>query len=231
MLQAEVQQLRAEREAERVEREAERAEREAERAEREAERQRTQALEARHEGFLKFMQQLGEQQGWEIPAQLLAPPPPPPPHHRESTPVSMSTKLSIKHSVSLRLELFMCEPKAGFIHVLAFVPEMWSSAFVQTFLLQVLETSPCRGGAAEISNFSLNYLHLYLATHTQSALFFCSINRGRRRTMSKGRRHRTSGHPHLDRRRDRTLGHPYPRRHRTLDHRHELPSESFSVLN
>jgi hypothetical protein len=79
MLQAEVQQLRAKREAER--------------AEREAERQRTQALEARHEGFLKFMQQLGEQKGWEIPAQLLAPPPPPPPpHHRESTPVSMSTE-------------------------------------------------------------------------------------------------------------------------------------------
>jgi hypothetical protein len=78
MLQAEVQQLRAEREAERVKREAE--------------RQRTQALEARHEGFRKFMQQLGEQQGWEIPAQLLAPPPPPPPHHRESTPVSMSTE-------------------------------------------------------------------------------------------------------------------------------------------
>ncbi|KAG0525260.1 hypothetical protein BDA96_06G040900 [Sorghum bicolor] len=30
------------------------------------------------------MQQLGQQQGWEIPAQLLAPPPPP--YRRESTP-------------------------------------------------------------------------------------------------------------------------------------------------
>jgi hypothetical protein len=32
---------------------------------------------------------------------------------------------------------------------------MWLSAFVSTFFLQVLETSPCRGGAAEIFNFSL----------------------------------------------------------------------------
>ncbi|XP_066354102.1 uncharacterized protein [Miscanthus floridulus] len=76
-LQAEVQQLRAQQEAQL-------AEREAKRAEREAERQRIQALEAQQEGLLKFVQQLGQQQGWEIPAQLLAPPSPP--HHRESTP-------------------------------------------------------------------------------------------------------------------------------------------------
>ena len=112
MLQAEVQQLRAQQEAQL-------AEREAERAEREAERQRIQALEAQQEGLLKFVQQLGQQQGWEIPAQLLAPPPPP--HRRESTLVSMSTDvllsllmLSVKPSDGLRV---------GFVDVSAFVPE------------------------------------------------------------------------------------------------------------
>ena len=197
------------------------AEREAERAERESERQRVQALEAQQDGLLKFVQQLGQKQGWEIPAELLAPPPPPP-YRRESTPVSMSTDvllsllmLSVKPSDGLR---------AGFVDVLAFVPEMWLSAFVPTFFLQVLETSPCRGGAAEIFNFSLHSLYFYLVTHVQSPLFFCSINRGRRRTMSKGRRHRTSGHPHLDRRRDRTLGRPTPHSRR------EPPSESFFCI-
>ena len=101
---------------------------------------------------------------------LLAPPPPP--HHRESTPVSMSTDvllsllmLSVKPSDGLR---------AGFVDVSAFVPEMWLSAFVPTFFLQVLETSPCRGGAAEIFNFSLHSLHFYLVTHVQSPLFFAA---------------------------------------------------------
>jgi hypothetical protein len=61
------------------------AEREAERVEREAEREGIQTLEAETQGLLAFVQQLGEQQGWQIPAQLLAPPP-----RRESTPVSMS---------------------------------------------------------------------------------------------------------------------------------------------
>ena len=105
MLQAEVQQLWAQQEAQL--------------AEREAERQRIQALEAQQEGLLKFVQQLGQQQGWEIPAQLLAPPPPP--HRRESTPVSMSTDvllsllmLSVKPSDGLR---------AGFVDVSAFVSE------------------------------------------------------------------------------------------------------------
>jgi hypothetical protein len=39
-----------------------------------------QALEAQTQGLLAFVQQLGEQQGWQILAQLLAPPrlPPPP---------------------------------------------------------------------------------------------------------------------------------------------------------
>ena len=39
------------------------------------------------------------------------------------------------------------------------------------------ETSPCRGGAAEIFNFSLNCLHFYLVTHVQS-LLFCAASIG-----------------------------------------------------
>jgi len=111
MLQAELQQLRAQQTSLLVEREAERAERE-------SERQRVQALEAQQDGLLKFVQQLGQKQGWEIPAELLAPPPPPP-YRRESTPVSMSTDvllsllmLSVKPSDDLR---------AGFVDVWAFV--------------------------------------------------------------------------------------------------------------
>jgi hypothetical protein len=111
-----------------------------------------QALEAQTQGLLAFVQQLGEQQGWQIPAQLLAPPQPPPPPCRESTLVSMNTivllsvlMLSVKLNVGLRV---------GFVDLSAFVPDMWFSAFVSTFL-QILETSPCRGGAAEIFNFSL----------------------------------------------------------------------------
>jgi hypothetical protein len=55
--------------------------------------------------------------------------------------------------------------------VSAFVPEMWLSAFVLTFFLQVLETSPYMGGAAKFFNFFINYLHIYLFTHMQSLLF------------------------------------------------------------
>jgi len=73
--------------------------------------------------------------------------------------------LSVKPSDGLR---------AGFVDVSAFVPEMWLSAFVPTLFLQVLETSPCMGGAAEIFNFSLNSLHFYLVTHVQSPLFFAA---------------------------------------------------------
>ena len=61
--------------------------------------------------------------------------------------------------------------RAGFVDVSAFLPEMWLSAFVLTFFLQVLETSPCREGAAEIFNFSLHSLHFYLVTHVQYLLF------------------------------------------------------------
>ena len=96
--------------------EAQLAEREAERVEQEAERQRLQALEAQQAGLLQFVQQLGLQQGWEIPANLLAPPP----HRPNSTPMSMSSDallsmlmLSVKPSDGLR---------AGFVDVWAFVP-------------------------------------------------------------------------------------------------------------
>jgi hypothetical protein len=44
-------------------------------------------LEAQQQGSLKFVQQLGEQQGLEIPAHLVAPPPPPPPHHIVESPL------------------------------------------------------------------------------------------------------------------------------------------------
>jgi hypothetical protein len=161
MLQAEMQRLQQQQEALL-------AEREAERAEREAERERMQALEAQTQGLLAFVQQLEEQQGWQIPAQLLAPPRPPPPPHRESTPVSMSMivllsvlMLCVKRSVGLR---------ARFVDLSAFMPEMWLSAFVSTFFLQVLETSPCRGGAAEIFNFSL---HLgFLSCYSRAISFY-----------------------------------------------------------
>jgi hypothetical protein len=110
MLQAEMQRLQQRQEALFVAQEAERA---AEQAEREAEWERMQALEAQTQGLLAFVQQLGEQQGWQIPAQLLAPPRPPPPPRRESTPVSISTIVLL--SVGLR---------AGFVDLSAFVPEL-----------------------------------------------------------------------------------------------------------
>jgi hypothetical protein len=76
----------------------------------------------RHKVCLCSCNNLGEQQGWQIPAQLLAPPRPPPPPHRESTPVSMSTTvllsvlmLSVKPSVGLCV---------GFVDLSAFVPEL-----------------------------------------------------------------------------------------------------------
>jgi len=102
MLQAELQQLWAQQEAQ----EAERA---AERAEREAERQRLQAVEAQQEGLLRFVQQLGEQQGWQIPLHLLAPQPPP-----QSTLVSMFYFLCSCLVSNLEMafvpDLLMCGP-------------------------------------------------------------------------------------------------------------------------
>jgi hypothetical protein len=87
-------------------------------------------LEIQTQGLLAFVQQLGEQQGWQIQAQLLAPPRPPPPPRRESTPVSISTivllfmlMLSVKPSDGRRagfvdvsafvLELLICRPSSG----------------------------------------------------------------------------------------------------------------------
>jgi hypothetical protein len=66
---------------------------------------------------------------------------------------------------------------AEFVDVSAFMPEMWLLAFVPTFFLQVLETFPCRGGAAETFNFSLSSLLFYLVTHVQS-LLFCAASIG-----------------------------------------------------
>ena len=95
MLQAELQQLRAQQAAKR--------------AEREAERQRLQAIEAQQEGLLRFVQQLGEQQGWQIPLHLLAPQPPP-----QSTPVSMFYFLCSCLVSNLEMafvpDLLMCGP-------------------------------------------------------------------------------------------------------------------------
>jgi hypothetical protein len=167
-----------------AEQEAERAEWEAERAEREAEHQRIQGLEAQQEGLLKFVQQLGEQQGWQIPLHLLAPQPPPP-HHPDSTPVSMSTDVllsmlmvSVKPSDGLR---------AGFADVWAFVPGLlmcqpscrkcgcriscrrFSCRFWKPPC--VVEVLP------KFSTFSLNWLHFYLVTHVQS-LLFCAVSIG-----------------------------------------------------
>ena len=110
----------------------------------------------------------------------------------------------------------------------AIVPDMWLSAFVSTFLLQVLETSPCKGGAAEISNFSLHSLHFYLSLTSNALSFVACI--GGRPTMSEGRQDRTACYAHLDRRQDRKLGRPNPRRHRTLDSHRELPLELFLCI-
>ena len=62
-----------------------------------AEWQRLQTLEAQWEQdqrqmaeMIKFMQQIGQQQGWVIPQMLLAPDPPP--QRPDSTPMSISTK-------------------------------------------------------------------------------------------------------------------------------------------
>ena len=91
-----------------------------------------------------------------------------------------------------------------------YVLEIYLSAFVPTFLLEVLGTSPCRGGAAKVFNFCLNYLHFFSShSHAISSLL-CSINRRQRQTIAESRRHRKSARPHPDRLWDRTLGRPIP---------------------
>ena len=90
MLQAQLQAMEAEREQQRQRLAALEAERE-------IERQRLVALEAKQEQdqrqmaeMIKFMQQIGQQQGWAIPQTLLALDPPP--QRPDSTPVSMSVQ-------------------------------------------------------------------------------------------------------------------------------------------
>jgi hypothetical protein len=150
--------------------------------------------------LLAFMQQLEEQQGWQIPAQLLAPPQPPPPPRRESTPASMST------IVLLSMLMLSVKPsdghRAGFVDVSAFVRELLMCRpscrkcscrpSCRPSTCRFLETSPCRGGAAEIFNFSLQLG--FLPCYSRAISFF-SDTRGCRRTMSEGRWGRTSGHP------------------------------------
>jgi hypothetical protein len=165
-----------------------------------AERERMHALEAQTQGLLALVQQLGEHQGWRIPAQLLAPPRPPPPPRRESTPVSMSTivllsvlMLSFKPSVGLR---------AGFVDLSAFVPELLicRPSCRKCGCQPSHRPSSCRFWKPphveevlpKFSTFLYN-LDFYLVTHVQ--FLFFSGTRGRRRTMSEGHRGRTSGHP------------------------------------
>jgi hypothetical protein len=133
--------------------------------------------------LLKFTQQLGKQQGWEIPAQLLAPPPAP--HRRESTPVSMGMvhllsliMLSVKPSDVLR---------AGFVDVLAFMPDLLicrpscqkccCRPLCQPFSYKFWKSPHAGEVLPKFSTFLYN-LHFYLVTHVQFLLFFCSINRG-----------------------------------------------------
>ena len=123
-------------------------------------------MEAQQESLLKFVQQLGQQQGWEIPAQLLAPPPPP--YRRESTPVSMSM------DVLLSLLILRLKPsdglRAGFVDVSAIMPEMWLSAFVSMFLLQVLET-PRAGEVLPKFPIFLHTLYIFIChSHPMSSL-------------------------------------------------------------
>jgi hypothetical protein len=51
--------------------------------------QKIEALEAQQAMMIRFVQQLGQQHGWEMPPQLFAPTPPP------STIVSMSMSVSL----------------------------------------------------------------------------------------------------------------------------------------
>ena len=47
--------------------------------------------------------------------------------------------------------LLSCELYAVVGHRVVLLVWMWLSAIVPLYLMQVLETSPCRGGAAKIS--------------------------------------------------------------------------------
>jgi hypothetical protein len=142
-----------------------------------------QALEAQTQGLLAFVQQIGEQQGWQIPAQLLAPPRPPPPPRRESTPVSISTivllsvlMLSVKPSVDLCV---------GFVDLSAFVPELLicRPSCRKCGCRPSCRPSSCRfwkpprrGGAAEIFNFSLQLG--FLSCYSRAISLYSATLRG-----------------------------------------------------
>jgi hypothetical protein len=64
---------------------------------------------------------------------------------------------------------------ARVVDLSAFVPEMWLSTFMLTFFLQVLETSPCRGGVAEIFKFSLQLRFLSCYSRAISFLFSAAL--------------------------------------------------------
>ena len=85
-----------------------------------AERQRIQALEAQQEGLLKWVQQIGQQQGWQIPENLLAPPRLT--HHVDSTTVSTNTNMLLS---MLMLSVKLSD--GGFVDVWAFC---WICSYV-----------------------------------------------------------------------------------------------------
>jgi hypothetical protein len=132
--------------------------------------------------------------------------------------------LSVKPSVGLR---------AGFVDLSAFVPELlicrpscWKCGCrpsCRPSSCRFLKPPHVEEVLPKFSTFLYN-LDFYLVTRVQFFLF--SGSRGRRRTMSEGRRGRTSGHPRPEHRRGRTSGHPQPEHHRNPSCR-EPPADSF----
>ena len=168
-------------------------------------------MEAQQAGLLQFVQQLGLQQGWEIPANLLAPPPLP--HRPNSTPVSMSTDallsmlmLSVKPSDGLR---------AGFIDVSAFMPDLlmcWPS-YRKCGCRPSCRRFSCRfwkpPHAGEVLSKFLTFLYtpyIFILSLTCNIFFFMQRTSGAASNQVGGSPASQVGHPHPDRRRDRTLG-------------------------
>jgi hypothetical protein len=169
-------------------------------AEQDAERERMQALEVQTQDLLAFVQELGEQQGWQIPAQLLASPRPPPPPRRESTPVSMSTivlllvlMLSVKPSFGLR---------AGFVDLSVFVPELLICRPSCRNVVVGLRVDLLFAGFGNLPMyrrccrnfqlFSTTWIFILLLTFN---FFLFSGTQGRHRTMSEGRQVARRGIP------------------------------------
>ena len=65
--------------------------------------------------------------------------------------------------------LLSCELYVVVGHRVVLLVWMWLSAIVPLYLMQVLETSPCRGGAAEIFNFESNTCNLFSFVQPPSA--------------------------------------------------------------